>query len=56
MIEKIRFDQSGATAVEYGLLISLIVLGMLVGLSAFADSTEALWTIVRTRTLNGLGN
>lgn len=56
MIEKIRFDQSGATAVEYGLLVGLIVLGMMVGLSAFADSMDSLWALVRTRILDGLGN
>ncbi len=31
-------DKSGATAIEYGLLASLISIGMIVGLGAFSDS------------------
>ena len=31
-------DKSGATAVEYGLLASLISVGMIVGLGGFSDS------------------
>ncbi|WP_349435595.1 Flp family type IVb pilin [Pararhizobium sp. A13] len=31
-------DTSGATAVEYGLLASLISVGMIVGLGGFSDS------------------
>ena len=30
--------KSGATAIEYGLLASLISVGMIVGLGAFSDS------------------
>jgi pilus assembly protein Flp/PilA len=32
------FDKSGATVVEYGLLASLISVGMIVGLGGFSDS------------------
>ena len=30
----------GATAVEYGLLVSLIAIGMIVGVTAFGDRLE----------------
>jgi len=32
------FDKSGGTVVEYGLLASLISVGMIVGLGGFSDS------------------
>ncbi len=48
MIAKIRLDQSGATAVEYGLMLALIVLVMFVGLNSVVSSNEAVWVRVRT--------
>ncbi|MEK1933642.1 MAG: Flp family type IVb pilin [Pararhizobium sp.] len=37
-LTRFLFDTSGATAVEYGLLASLISIGMIVGLGGFSDS------------------
>jgi pilus assembly protein Flp/PilA len=39
-------DARGATAVEYGLIVALMVLAMLVGMQAFADETTSMWTEV----------
>ncbi|CAN7685396.1 Flp family type IVb pilin [Rhizobium sp. LjRoot98] len=36
-------DKSAATAIEYGLLASLISLGMIAGLGAFSDSLQAVF-------------
>jgi Flp pilus assembly pilin Flp len=55
MVVKIRQDQSGATLIEYALIIALIALGMMVGLNSFADSTNQMWEFIRTNVLNGLG-
>jgi Flp pilus assembly pilin Flp len=55
MILKIRHDQSGATLIEYALIIALIALGMMVGLNSFAVSMDQLWEFVRTNVLGGLG-
>ena len=41
-------DQSGATAVEYGLIAGLIVIGMLAGLTVLADGTTGLWGSTQT--------
>lgn len=41
-------DESGATAIEYGLIAGLIVIALLVGLSNFGAVVEALWTIVES--------
>ncbi len=37
-------DENGATAIEYGLVASLISLGMIVGFGLFADSLQWLWS------------
>ncbi len=39
----------GATAVEYGLILALVVLGMMTGLVVLADSTSSLWNMLHTR-------
>lgn len=38
----------GATAVEYGLILALIVLAMMSALIALADTTTGMWTNVST--------
>lgn len=39
-------DERGATAVEYGLIASLVVLGMLAALTNVANSTTGMWNNV----------
>lgn len=39
-------DQRGATAVEYGLIVSLVVLAMLAALTNVANSTTTMWNNV----------
>ncbi|CAA9522433.1 MAG: hypothetical protein AVDCRST_MAG23-322 [uncultured Sphingosinicella sp.] len=36
-------DERGATAVEYGLICSLIVIAMVAGLNNFSDTTINMW-------------
>jgi pilus assembly protein Flp/PilA len=43
-------DQRGATAVEYGLICALIVLVMLTGLYALANTTISMWNNVSSKT------
>jgi pilus assembly protein Flp/PilA len=52
LIRGIEKCQKGATAVEYGLIVSLIVIAMLVGLGAFADTTQKMWNKVSDKTVN----
>jgi len=40
---EISKDQKGATAVEYGLILALIFLAMVVGVVAVGTSTSDLW-------------
>jgi pilus assembly protein Flp/PilA len=40
-------DQQGATAIEYGLIVALIVIAMIGGLKLFAGSTVSMWNDVQ---------
>jgi pilus assembly protein Flp/PilA len=55
MIDKIRFDQTGATAIEYGLILSLMVIAMMFGLNAFAASADGVWQNVRISVTTAIG-
>ena len=45
-------DEKGATLVEYGLILGLIVTAMMVALTQFADATMALWYYVSDTVVN----
>jgi pilus assembly protein Flp/PilA len=48
-LRKILGDRRGATAVEYGLILSLVVLAMIGALQAFAGEAINMWTGVSDR-------
>ena len=39
-------DTRGATAIEYGLIVSLIVIAIIVAVQGVADETNGLWAFV----------
>jgi len=43
MIRKILVDQTGATAIEYGLVVCLIAIAIIVSLGSVADRTISMW-------------
>jgi pilus assembly protein Flp/PilA len=45
-------DPRGATALEYGLIIALVVIAMVAGLTAVADTTTGMWGNVNTKVAN----
>lgn len=47
LIRRIKGCEQGATAVEYGLIVSLIVIAMIAALTNVADSTTNMWNEVR---------
>ncbi len=53
---KLGKDESGATAVEYGLIAALIVIAMIAGLSTLAGSNDSLWGNVETKSVAAMGN
>lgn len=54
MIKRLLGDQAGATALEYGLILALMVLAMMSALNAFADGSIAMWENVSTKTANAI--
>ena len=43
---RLAADQRGATAVEYGLIVALIVVAMIASLAGVADETTSMWNNV----------
>ena len=43
MIRKIKSDDQGATAVEYGLILALVFLAMIGAAQSFGSQTIAMW-------------
>jgi pilus assembly protein Flp/PilA len=42
-------DSRGATAIEYGLILALVVLALMAALYALADTTTSMWNNVSTK-------
>jgi pilus assembly protein Flp/PilA len=55
LFRSLKGDTSGATAVEYGLIVGLIVIAMFVSLQAVADVTIGTWNNVETASLEAMG-
>ena len=45
-------DRRAATAVEYGLILALIVLAMLAALKGMASGTTGMWSDINTKVTN----
>jgi len=44
VLARLTRDESGATAIEYGLIVALIFLAIIGGLSTFATNENAMYT------------
>ena len=49
-------DESGATAIEYGLLAALIAVAMIVGLQSLATGTEGSWMGISAKVTSAMSN
>lgn len=52
LLSSLKSDVKGATAVEYGLIIALIVLVMIAALSSVATKTNEMWNNVTDKVTN----
>ena len=43
MLRRLRADERGATAIEYGLIASLIVIAMMTGLESMGGGVGGMW-------------
>ncbi len=48
-------DENGTSAIEMGLICSLIVLAMLTALQNFAGESQLTWTTVSSKTQDAIG-
>lgn len=51
-LRRLLAEQKAATAVEYGLIVSLIVLAMLAGFQSVGSQTISMWGNVSSKVVN----
>ena len=49
IMQQLLRDNRGATAVEYGLIVSLVIIAIIVGMQFVADQNSSMWNYVGTR-------
>ncbi len=49
LIRNVRGCEQGATAVEYGLIVSLIVIAIIASVKNVADETNGMWATVSNK-------
>lgn len=47
MLKRLAADESGATAIEYGLIVALVAMVAITGMTAFGGSTTAMFNYIR---------
>ena len=47
LFKKLLRDRSGATAIEYGLIVALIVIAIMASMESVANENTGLWAVVR---------
>ncbi|WP_017665208.1 Flp family type IVb pilin [Porphyrobacter sp. AAP82] len=50
-LKRLVDDQSGATAIEYGLIVSLVVIAMIAALQGVATTTNNMWDSVQSKSM-----
>lgn len=45
-------DRRAATAIEYGLILAFVVIGMIFGLTALGSATSGMWNTVSDKVAN----
>lgn len=56
LIRKLRRDEEGATAIEYGLIAALISVAAIVAMTAIGGSLDTLFTTVSTELDTAVGS
>jgi pilus assembly protein Flp/PilA len=54
LAKKLAADSTGATAVEYGLIVALIVIAMIAALQGVADATIEMWNTVESEGVDAM--
>lgn len=53
--DRLKRDEAGATAIEYGLLAAMIAVAALSAFQAFGDGVGNTWSHVRDESANAMG-
>jgi pilus assembly protein Flp/PilA len=48
-LKRLLRDNRGATAIEYGLIVALIVIAIIVAVQGVANETNGLWAVVTSK-------
>jgi pilus assembly protein Flp/PilA len=51
LLGKLRRDSRGGTAIEYGLILALVVLAIMAALVAFAGASTDIWSNVSAKVI-----
>ena len=54
-LKKLIREDSGATAIEYGLIAALVVLAMMTALNGVADKNSEMWNHIKTKSAEAHG-
>jgi pilus assembly protein Flp/PilA len=54
--KRLSDDTSGATAIEYGLIVALIAIAIITSVSAFAGEANEMWTGLDSDVTAAIGN
>lgn len=52
MLKRLMRDTSGATVIEYGLILSMIFLAIVASVRTVADKNTGIWAVVSDRVIN----
>nr|WP_277754232.1 Flp family type IVb pilin [Porphyrobacter sp. GA68] len=55
LLNRLVDDTSGATAIEYGLIIALLCVAIIGALSSFGGSVNNMWDLISTRITVAIG-
>lgn len=55
-LRRFRSDESGATAIEYGLIAALIAVGAIIAMTSFGGNLGALFNTVSTKAGDALAS
>ena len=56
LLRKLRKDEHGVTAIEYGLIVALIGVAALVAMSAVGTSLNAMFSTIASDLTNAIGS
>ncbi|WP_114226486.1 MULTISPECIES: Flp family type IVb pilin [Sphingomonas] len=54
MLRKLRRDEDGATAIEYGLIVALIAVACIGAFNALGGGAGGMWDIIKTRVVTAM--